>query len=104
MPMHISKELKLIVPLVLLLASLLLLLQFQSVSCSSSCRFDQCGGAAAVGLLQGRRLLVGRHGEAIAKGLMKMKPVVAKQEGGEALGEEDKREVITGPNPLHNRR
>ncbi|CAL4914552.1 unnamed protein product [Urochloa decumbens] len=104
MSMYSRKELKLIVvPLVLLLASLLLLLQFQSVRCSSSCRFDQCGGAAAVGLLQGRRLLVSRHGEAMAKGLME--PVVDK-EGGEMLGvgEEDKREVITGPNPLHNRR
>ena len=97
------KELiKLIVPVVLLasllLLLLLLLLQFQSVSCSSSCWFDQRG----VGLLQGRRLLVGR-GEGIAKGLMK--PVVAKEAAaGQALGEEDKREVITGPNPLHNRR
>ncbi|CAL4939582.1 unnamed protein product [Urochloa decumbens] len=103
MSMHSRKELKLIVVPLVLLASLLLLLQFQSARCSSSCRFDQRGGAAAaVGLLQGRRLLVSRHGEAIAKGLMKS--VVAKQEGGEALGEEDKREVITGPNPLHNRR
>ena len=95
------KELiKLIVPVVLLasLLLLLLLLQFQSVSCSSSCWFDQRG----VGLLQGRRLLVGR-GEGIAKGLMK--PVVAKEAAaGQALSEEDKREVITGPNPLHNRR
>jgi len=93
------KELiKLIVPVVLLASLLLLLLQFQSVSCSSSCWFDQRG----VGLLQGRRLLVGR-GEGIAKGLMK--PVVAKEAAaGQALGEEDKREVITGPNPLHNRR
>ncbi|CAN6325123.1 unnamed protein product [Urochloa humidicola] len=104
MPMYSRKELKLIVPLVLLLASLLLVLQFQSViCCSSSCHFDQLGEGAAVKLLQGRRLLVGRHGEAIAKGVT-MEPVVAKQEGGEALGEEDKREVITGPNPLHNRR
>ncbi|RCV44677.1 hypothetical protein SETIT_9G394100v2 [Setaria italica] len=94
MTLYSGKELKLI-PLVL--ASLLLLMQFQSVSCSSSCCFHQRGG-----LLRGRRLLMGRHGEAIfAKGLME--PVVAK-EGGGALREEDKREVITGPNPLHNRR
>uniref|UniRef100_K4AMH3 Uncharacterized protein n=1 Tax=Setaria italica TaxID=4555 RepID=K4AMH3_SETIT len=83
MTLYSGKELKLI-PLVL--ASLLLLMQFQSRG----------------GLLRGRRLLMGRHGEAIfAKGLME--PVVAK-EGGGALREEDKREVITGPNPLHNRR
>ncbi|OEL36347.1 hypothetical protein BAE44_0002628, partial [Dichanthelium oligosanthes] len=83
--LYSRKELKLI-PLVLL-ASLLLLLQFQT----------------EVRLLQGRRfLLIGRHGEAIAKGLME--PVVANGEGGEALVGEDKREVITGPNPLHNRR
>ncbi|RLN16640.1 hypothetical protein C2845_PM02G25230 [Panicum miliaceum] len=98
--LYSRKELKLIVPVVLLASLLLLLLQFQSASCSSSCCFDQRGGAA-VGLLQGRRLFVGR-GEAIAKGLMK--PVVAKEAAGHALGEEDKREVITGPNPLHNRR
>ncbi|KAF8728775.1 hypothetical protein HU200_018053 [Digitaria exilis] len=89
---------KLIAPAVILLASLLLLLlQFQSTSCSSSsCCFDQRGGGAAVRLLQGRRLLRG-----LVKGAME--PVVAKK-GGEALGEEEKREVITGPNPLHNRR
>ncbi|CAN6319881.1 unnamed protein product [Urochloa humidicola] len=109
MTLSSRKELnKLIIfPLVVLLLSLLLLLKFQSVSCSSSsCRIDQRREGAAVGsLLQGRRLLVGchGHGEAIAKGLME--PVVAKKkEGGEALGQEDKREVITGPNPLHNRR
>ncbi|CAN6300796.1 unnamed protein product [Urochloa humidicola] len=107
MTLSSRKELnKLIIfPLVALLLSLLLLLQFQSESCSFSlCRIDQQRGGPAVGsLLQGRRLLVGHHGEAIAKG--SMEPVVAKkQEGGEALGEEDKREVITGPNPLHNRR
>ncbi|RLN41280.1 hypothetical protein C2845_PM01G16020 [Panicum miliaceum] len=61
-------------------------------------------GGAAVGSLQGRRLLLVAHGAAIAKGLM-MKPVVAKEAAaGHALGEEDKREVVTGPNPLHNRR
>jgi hypothetical protein len=96
-----SKELKLI-PLVLLV-SLLLLMQFQSVvSCSSPCCFHQRTG----GLLRGRRLLMSRrhHGEAIfAKGLMEP-VVVAKGGRGGALGEEDKREVITGPNPLHNRR
>ena len=102
MMLYTRKELKLIVPVVLLASLLLLLLQFQSVSCSSSCCFDQQGGAA-VGLLQGRRLLLVGHGEAIAKGLMK--PVVAKEAAaGHALGVEDKREVITGPNPLHNRR
>ncbi|KAF8720941.1 hypothetical protein HU200_023345 [Digitaria exilis] len=92
------KEPKLIAPAVIMLASLLLLLQFQSTSCSSSsCCFDQRGGGAAVRLLHGRRLLRGH-----AKGAME--PAVAKK-GGEALGEEEeKREVITGPNPLHNRR
>ncbi|PAN49506.1 hypothetical protein PAHAL_9G454500 [Panicum hallii] len=95
--LYSRKELKLIAPVVLLAS---LLLQFQSASCSSSCCFDQRGGAA-VGLLQGRRLLAGR-GEATVKGLMK--PVVAKEAAGHALGEEDKREIITGPNPLHNRR
>jgi hypothetical protein len=44
-------------------------------------------------------MLAGGHGEVLANGLMEH----ANKEGGDAIGEE-KREVITGPNPLHNRR
>jgi len=53
-----------------------------------------------VRLLQGRRMLAGGHGEVLANGLMEH----ANKGGGDAIGEEEKREVITGPNPLHNRR
>ena len=95
------KEPKLI-PVVLLLVSLVLMLQAAESaagSLSSSCSCDQHGGAA-VRLLQGRRMLAGRHGEVPANGLMER----VKKGGGDAIGEEEKREVITGPNPLHNRR
>jgi hypothetical protein len=95
------RELKLIPAAVLLLVSLLLMLQAESAagSSSSSCSCDQHGGAA-VRLLQGRRMLAGGHGEVLANGLMEH----ANKGGGDAIGEEEKREVITGPNPLHNRR
>jgi hypothetical protein len=45
-------------------------------------------------------MLAGGHGEVLANGLMEH----ANKGGGDAIGEEEKREVITGPNPLHNRR
>jgi hypothetical protein len=95
------RELKLIPAAVLLLVSLLLMLQADSAagSSSSSCSCDQHGGAA-VRLLQGRRMLAGGHGEVLANGLMEHD----NKGGGDAIGEEEKREVITGPNPLHNRR
>ncbi|KAJ1297008.1 hypothetical protein BS78_01G345600 [Paspalum vaginatum] len=90
------KEPKLI-PAVLLLVSLLLL-QAKNAGSSSSCSGDLHGGEA-VRLLHGRRLLLG-HGEVLQNGLMEH---AGEGGGAEALGEE-KREVITGPNPLHNRR
>jgi len=96
------KELKPIPAAVLLLVSLVLMLQAAKSaagSSSSSCSCDQHGGAA-VRLLQGRRMLAGGHGEVLANGLMEH----ANKGGGDAIGEEEKREVITGPNPLHNRR
>ncbi|KAL6593780.1 hypothetical protein ACP70R_048681 [Stipagrostis hirtigluma subsp. patula] len=87
-----KKVLKL-VPAVLLVASLLL----WHLECSSSscCDDHQRGGAA--GMLVGRRLLLSRHGVALAKGLL------MDEHGSKVFGEEEKREVITGPNPLHNR-
>ncbi|KAG8097384.1 hypothetical protein GUJ93_ZPchr0013g35736 [Zizania palustris] len=74
---------------------LLLVLQLGSVLCSSSsCCGDQQqhGGAMR---MAGRRLLIGH--QVLAKGLMEH----AKKQ--EALLDEQKREIITGPNPLHNR-
>ena len=69
-------------------------------SSSSSCSCDRHGGAAVRLLqVQGRRMLAG-HGEVLANGLMEH----VNKGGGDVIGEEEKREVITGPNPLHNRR
>ncbi|KAL5210412.1 hypothetical protein ABZP36_006035 [Zizania latifolia] len=72
------------------------MLSLGSVLCSSSssCCGDQQqhGGAMR---MDGRRLLLGH--QVLAKGLMEH----AKKQ--EALLDEQKREVITGPNPLHNR-
>lgn len=85
----------------LLLVSLVFMLQAESAAgSSSSCSCHQHGGAAVRLLIQGRRMLAGRHGEALANELMEH----VNKEGGDAIGEEEKREVITGPNPLHNRR
>lgn len=86
----LKKEL---LPSVLVLT--LVLLQLGStVGCSSSCSDDQHG----VGTVRpvGRRLLIGH--EVLAKGLL----MEHAKKDGEVLGEE-KREVFTGPNPLHNR-
>uniref|UniRef100_A0A804LKS5 Uncharacterized protein n=1 Tax=Zea mays TaxID=4577 RepID=A0A804LKS5_MAIZE len=101
------KELKLIAAAALLLVvSLLLMSKAESAAAGRSlcpCSCHQHGGAAARLLHQGRRMLAGRgrHGEVLANGLMEH----ANKEGGDAIiGEEEKREVITGPNPLHNRR
>ena len=93
-----------LIPGVLLLISLVLILQAAESaagSSSSSCCCDQHEhGGAVVRLLQGRRMLAGRHAEVLAKGLLEH----VNKGGGDAIGEEEKREVITGPNPLHNRR
>lgn len=100
------KELKLIATALLLVVSLLLMSKAESAAAGRSlcpCSCHQHGGAAARLLHQGRRMLAGRgrHGEVLANGLMEH----ANKEGGDAIiGEEEKREVITGPNPLHNRR
>uniref|UniRef100_A0A0E0KE29 Uncharacterized protein n=1 Tax=Oryza punctata TaxID=4537 RepID=A0A0E0KE29_ORYPU len=67
-------------------------------SCSCCCGDDQ--QQHGVGNLRpGRRLLIGHHQVVIAKGSMELEHA---EEGGDVLDEE-KREVLTGPNPLHNR-
>ncbi|CAD6203747.1 unnamed protein product [Miscanthus lutarioriparius] len=91
-----------LIPGVLLLISLVLILQAAESAAGSSSSSCSCHlhGGAAVRLLQGRRMLAGRHAEVLAKGLLEH----VNKGGGDAIGEEEKREVITGPNPLHNRR
>ncbi|EAY90134.1 hypothetical protein OsI_11700 [Oryza sativa Indica Group] len=95
----------------LLTLVLLFLLQLgiisTTVGCCSCCSF--CGDEQqqqqqqhGVGDLRpGRRLLIGHHQHQVvlAKGSMELKHA---EEGGDVLDEE-KREVLTGPNPLHNR-
>ncbi|KAL5218971.1 hypothetical protein ABZP36_019655 [Zizania latifolia] len=79
------------------LLTLVLVLQLGSVFSSPSCCGDQQqqhGGAVRMAG-SGRRMLIGH--QLLAKGLMEH----AKKE--EAVLDEEKREVLTGPNPLHNR-
>uniref|UniRef100_A0A0D3GU40 Uncharacterized protein n=3 Tax=Oryza TaxID=4527 RepID=A0A0D3GU40_9ORYZ len=71
-------------------------------SCCSFCGDEQQQQQHGVGYLRpGRRLLIGHHQHQVvhAKGSMVLEHA---EEGGDVLDEE-KREVLTGPNPLHNR-
>ncbi|KAG8063286.1 hypothetical protein GUJ93_ZPchr0003g16613 [Zizania palustris] len=68
--------------------------QLGSVFSSPSCCGDQHGGAVRMAG-SGRRMLIGH--QLLAKGSMEH----AKKE--EAVFDEEEREVLTGPNPLHNR-
>uniref|UniRef100_J3LP12 Peptidylprolyl isomerase n=1 Tax=Oryza brachyantha TaxID=4533 RepID=J3LP12_ORYBR len=91
-----------------LLALVLILLQLGIISavgccsCSSFCcgDDDDChqqqqhhGGDVR----PGRRLLIGHHQVVIGKAL------VEHAKGGGDVFDEEEREVLTGPNPLHNR-